>query len=147
MFIKKDTLRGLESFLSIEEIRNFKKPKSDYQLNKIYEAIKISKLGWINIDKFAPEETKIKISLKSNTKLDAIQTYIIDSENNTILNVYNQEIDIPINRSFYIISFGLKNDIFYGFKKSIRFSKDEEYTIAYKKLKASTQLKSFFTLD
>lgn len=147
MFIKKDTLRGLESYLDIEEIRSYKTKEDNYtNLNKIYEVVKVSKLGWINIDKFAPEEVKVSINLKFNINIDSHRSYIIDNENNTILNVYKNEVEIPVNRSFTILSFGIKDDTFYGYKKSVRFNKNDSHKIELKKV-SKENIKSLLKLD
>lgn len=114
--------------------------------NSFYKAIEVSKLGWINIDKFAPEEEKVNIKFQINKNVDAIKTYIIDEINNTILNIWDNNIDIPINRSFLIISFGIKDNTFYAFKKSSRFTKESiRYSIDLKKINKS-QMKSFLEL-
>jgi hypothetical protein len=144
LFIVKDTLTNIKSWENYEDfILNI----SNYQLlnDTFYNTIETSKLGWINIDKFAPELPKATIKFDYIDDFDAIQTYIADEKDNTILNVYNNEIEIPINRSFYIISFAIKDGTFYVYKKSVRFSKNTTQSISLKKINKN-QLKSVFEL-
>ncbi|WP_055436407.1 hypothetical protein [Lacinutrix algicola] len=110
-----------------------------------YKTIEISRLGWINVDKYTNTEELVTVSLNSNKKMYNKEVFIIDKKNNTILNVYNSKIDLPINRSFYIISIGIRNNEIYGFKKSMRFNKDSNYQIEFKKINES-QIKSILTL-
>ncbi|MFD1161775.1 hypothetical protein [Hwangdonia seohaensis] len=145
LYVVNDTLSNLKSWKTYEDmLANIS--QSQLMYNSFYNSIETSKLGWINIDKFAPNEEKIKIKLELSTDLDAIQTYIIDKKNNTVLNVENNEVEIPVNRSFFIISFGLVDDVFYASKKSVRFNESKTHTIEFKKLKNSQQMKSFLKL-
>ena len=143
LYIKNDTLSNLKSW------KNYDTPALDDSNSILYETyyntFETSKLGWINIDKFAPELPKATIKFNYINNFDAIQTYIADQKDNTILNVYNNEIEIPINRSFYIISFAIKEGTFYAYKKSVRFSKNSTQSIQLKKINKN-QLKSVFEL-
>ncbi len=114
-------------------------------IDNIYETTKLSKLGWINIDKFANDEEKVRVKLDFNIETDYDQIYLVDSKNNTILNVYNDKIDLPINRSFYIIVIGIKGKDIYGFKKLVRFEGNKNFKIEYRKIEES-QLKSLLTI-
>ncbi len=115
-------------------------------LDKIYQTVQLSKLGWINIDKFARDEEKATIKLNFNINTNHNETYIVDQKNNTVLNVYEDNIDLPINRSFYVIAIGIKGKDIYGFKKSVRFSKSSDFKIDFKKINES-QIKSILTLE
>jgi len=114
--------------------------------NNFYESVKLSKLGWINVDKFAPEEEKINIKLNFSIKTNYNEVYIIDERNNTVLNVYDDEVDLPINRSFYIIAVGIKGKGVYGYKKSVRFNKNQNFNILHKKINEK-QIKSILTIN
>lgn len=114
--------------------------------SNFYKYIEISKLGWINIDKFAPEEEKVTVKFNFNIKTKHNEIYIIDERNNTVLNVYNDEIDLPINRSFYIIAIGINGKDIYGFKKSFRFKKPKDLKIDYKKINEA-QIKSILNIN
>lgn len=144
LYIANDTLSNLKSWKNYEEFLA-NRPQSELINQSFYDEISTSKLGWINIDKFAANEEKINIKFSFNKSINTTQTYIIDEKYNTILNVYNEEIQIPLNRSFLIISFGINNDTFYGYKKSIRYNKNVTHLINYKKIKKS-QLKSLLKL-
>ncbi len=128
-------------YMDVEEIKRF-----DNIADSIYQSIEISKLGWINIDKFALDEEKVnvKLSISINTNFNEIR--VIDKRNNTILNVYGNQIDLPVNRSFQIIAFGVKGKDIYGFKKSVRFSKNGNLKVDYKKIDES-QIKSILVID
>ncbi len=126
--------------LSIEQTQLLNK-----QISSFYRTIKISKLGWINIDKFSPEEEKVTVKLDFNLKINHRQIYVIDERNNTVLNVYNNEINLPINKSFKIMAFGMKDKQLYGFKKSVRYKKNGVLDVNYKKINES-QIKGFMTL-
>ncbi len=115
-------------------------------VNSFYESVELSKLGWINIDKFAGNEETVKIKLEFNINTNHNEIYIVDQNNNTVLNVYNNEVDLPINRSFYIIAVGIKGKGIYGFKKSLRVNKSGDFKINYKKINES-QIKSILTIE
>lgn len=143
IYIENDTLSNLKSWKNYDHLtRNI---YNSQIYNTYYNTIETSKLGWINIDKFAPELPKATIKFDYVDTFDAIQTYIADEKDNTILNVYNNEIEIPVNRSFYIILFAIKDDTFYVYKKSVRISKNSTQSIQLKKINKS-QLKSVFEL-
>ncbi|MDO5971950.1 energy transducer TonB [Flavivirga aquimarina] len=115
-------------------------------LDKIYQTIQLSKLGWINIDRFASEEQKITVKLNFNVKTNHNELYVVDKKNNTVLNVYGNEIDLPVNRSFYIVAIGIKGKHIYGFKKSVRFSENGTLKVDFKKINES-QIRSILTLN
>lgn len=139
-----------ENLLSIDNQNALEKAKSQGKLHQIrnnfYESITLSKLGWINIDKFAPTEEKVTVNFNFNEKTSYNEVYIIDEKNNTVLNVYQNKIDVPVNRSFYIIAIGVKGDTFYGFKKSFRCNKSKDLKINYKKINEN-EIKSILTLE
>ncbi len=115
-------------------------------LDKVYQTVQLSKLGWINIDRFAADEEKVNVKLNSNINTNHEEIYIVDQRNNTILNIYNNEVDLPVNRSFYILAVGIKGKDIYGFKKSVRFDKKDDLEINFKKIKES-QIKSILTIE
>ena len=131
----------LKYYMDIEEIKRLNNISDN-----LYRSIELSKLGWINIDKFANEEVKVNIKLDFNINTNHNEIYLVDKNNNTVLNVYNDEIDLPINRSFYIIAIGIKGKDIYGFKKSVRFNKEGSLKINFRKINES-QIKSVLTLD
>ncbi|MBD0831393.1 energy transducer TonB [Aestuariibaculum sediminum] len=114
--------------------------------NDFYKALEISNLGWINIDKFAPKEEKVNIQLSFNLRTKYNEIYLIDERNSTVLNVLDEEIEIPKGRSFCLIAIGMKGDAYYVFKKSVRFKTNTDYKINYKEIKAN-QLKSMLKID
>ncbi len=134
--IKKDNLRIKKQNLNYEKYND-----AD---NRIFKNIESTNLGWINVDKFAPDEEKVSINLKNI--INNSRTYIIDKKNKTVLSVYKNKLSIPINRSFQIISFGLKDDVFQVFKKTVRFSENSELNMKYKKIREN-QIKGFLKLD
>ncbi|MFI0428563.1 hypothetical protein [Mariniflexile sp. HMF6888] len=143
LYIENDTLSNLKSWKNYDHLaRNTYNSKL---YDTYYNTIETSKLGWVNIDKFAPELPKATLKFDYPDNFDAIQTYIADEKDNTILNVYTNEVEIPINRSFYIISFAIKDETFYIYKKSVRVSKNSTQSIQLKKINKS-QLKSVFEL-
>ncbi|WP_346881970.1 hypothetical protein [uncultured Algibacter sp.] len=113
--------------------------------NQFYKSVKISKLGWINIDKYSKEDNMSNVKFNFNIKTDYDEVFLIDERNNTILNVYDKEFNIPKNRSFYIIAIGIKGKEMYGYKKSVRFNANQKFRIDYKKI-TETQIKSILTI-
>ena len=139
----------------IDDVTNRAKYSNEYNkawdsfstvINGFYKSVEISKLGWINIDKFAPDEAKVSIKLNYNLKTSYNQIYVVDQRENTILDVFDNEVDLPINRSFYIIAIGINGKDIYGYKKSVRFNKSGVFKIDYKKIN-ETQLKSILDLN
>lgn len=112
-----------------------------------YEAIEISKLGWINIDQYAKYDDLVTITLENNLSFNfntfaeeaynsrstLHETYLIDKENNTLLNIYSGEIEIPNNKSFIILSFSIVDDVFYVCRKAINVSENKTIKLEYKK--------------
>ena len=140
LLIINDTLRGIDSYRNIEDIRerlNGSEVRLQPLRSKIYESVSLTQLGWINIDKFAPEVETVNITFNYNEKMDAVFTYLVDADNNTILNVVNENLDIPKKRRFYILSFGLKNGTYYTYKKAVRFNEDKTHSIEMKDIKGS----------
>lgn len=115
-------------------------------INQFYQTVQLLKLGWINIDKFARDEEKVNVRFSFNIDTNSNEIYIIDKKNNTVLNVYNDNVDLPLDRSFYIIAIGIKGKDIYGFKKSVRFNKQGNLRVDYKRINKS-QIKSILTLD
>ncbi|WP_299120982.1 energy transducer TonB [uncultured Winogradskyella sp.] len=157
----------LKEIIEIYDERNRRGSNSSKSTSRInenyksfYEAINISKLGWINIDKFSNEEDKITINLKNNLDFnlnthteeaypeDSVwhQTYLIDNDNNTILNVYSSILEIPKGRKFTIISCCIVDDTFYLSRQVIKSNKADTFIIDYKKRNKS-QIKSLLRLD
>ncbi len=152
--ITKQEFQGMESVISKANYFNilrqqklyFKKIDHQYRtMENVYKTIQLSTLGWINIDSFAKDEVKINITLDYSITTDFNQVYIVDERNNTILNIYDNEADLPINRSFYILSIGIKGKDIYGFKKSVRFNKSGSFKVDYRKINES-QIKEMLTL-
>lgn len=126
---------------TIKEIQIYNKVS-----NNFYESVKLSKLGWINVDKFVLNEEKVNVKFNFNVKTNHNEIYVIDKKNNTVLNVYSNQVDLPINRSFYIIAIGIKGKDVYGFKKSDRFSKKGNLKVDYKQVNES-QIRGLLTID
>lgn len=145
IYLNNNELSNLKTWGSYEEFMA-NRAQSQLITNDFYETISISKLGWINIDKFAPEEEKINVTLKTNENVNTLKTYIVDLKNNTILSVFEKEINIPKDRSFLIIAYGIKENSFFGYKKSIRFSQSTEHEIKLREIKKK-QLKSMLKLN
>jgi len=112
--------------------------------NKIFKDIESQNLGWINVDKFAPDEEKVEVELKNI--ITNSRSYIIDKKNKTVLSFYEKKINLPINRRFQIISFGVKDNKFHVFKKNVRYSSNGELNMVYRKIQKN-QIKDFLKLD
>lgn len=139
----KDTLRLYDvSFFDYEASSN---NLFDEITNNFYESLELTKFGWVNIDKFANEEEKVSVKFKFSIKTQHNEVYIIDERNNTILNIVDTKVDLPVNRSFYIIAIGINGKDIYGYKKSIHFNKNGEFYIDLKKIN-ETQIKSMLKL-
>ncbi len=145
---KKNILKAYENFRNIDELSKVNNRLYNYysKINMIYESVEINNLGWINVDKFVVDDDKVTVNLNFNKKVDALQTFIIDETNNTILNVYSNLIEVPVKRRFYIISFGLKGDTMYAFKKLVRFSESKIFNIELSEV-SDNELKSILTLE
>ncbi len=148
-------LGGYRSIVSSDSLQKFKKERQKYfeartkfnqASTQFYKEVQLSNLGWINIDKFAPTEEKVNIKFKFNIDANHNEIRIIDQRNNTVLNVYDDEIDLPVNRSFYIIALGIKGNDIYGFKRSVRVDKSGDLKVDYKKINES-QIRSMLTLE
>ena len=162
--IDTDSLKEVVEIHEENKRRGFNNSKSTSRINEnyksFYESINISKLGWINIDKFSNEEDKITINLKNNldfnfnTYTDEAypensvwhQTYLIDNDNNTILNVYSSILEIPKGRKFTIISCCIVDDTFYISRKAINISEDSNDVILEYKKRNKNQIKSLLRL-
>ena len=145
IYFVNDTLSNLKSW---RNYKDFLSDISQYQIitQSFYNSIEIEKLGWINIDQFTPEEEKVVIKLSFKPNIEIVQTFLIDQRNNTLVSFYKDELIIPINRSFHFICFGINDGSYYAYKKSVRFNKNGEYLVDFKKVKKN-QLKSILKLD
>ncbi len=152
--IKKNELKD-SSKISKQDYKKFRKEylgrskEVEKIKNKIsaltYRTTQLSKLGWINIDKFANDEAKVNVKLDFNINTTYKKLYLVDQKNNTVLNVYDNDIDLPVDRAFYIIAIGAKGKEIYGFKRSVRFSKNGTLDVDFKRIQGS-QIKTFLTL-
>lgn len=121
-------------------------------VNHLYTSISISKLGWINIDRFYPKiSDRANLELMPDLEMDYAQWYAVDSANNTLINLYEDEKGIisfsaPVGKRFIIISFGVKGDLTYGYKKSILIEKDRKHQIKYRKA-GKKQMEAYFKFD
>ena len=73
------------------------------------------------------------------------ETYLIDQDNNTVLNVYSSQLDIPKNKAFTMISCVLVDDTFYVCRKAINVSESKTIKLNYKK-RNKDQIKSLLRL-
>jgi len=133
--------------------------KRNEKLKAFYGAIDISKLGWINIDQYSNIEDKITITFENNLDVNFNtfkdeaysdnskwhEIYLIDDENNTILNVYSSSLEIPIGKPFTIISCCIVDDTFYVSRQAINFNEDGTVILNYKKRNKS-QIKALVRL-
>jgi hypothetical protein len=114
-------------------------------INGFYETVKLSKFGWINVDKFINSET-IKLSLKINTRLTSISLFLIDKNNNTVINAYYKEVNnIPKDRFLNILIIGRYGNQFYGLKKPFHSIEDTNLILDVEPINKN-ELKELFTL-
>ncbi|WP_299523579.1 hypothetical protein [Winogradskyella sp.] len=125
-----------------------------------YESIDISRLGWVNIDQYSKIEDKIKVNLTNNLDFnfnsfteevypeDTVwhETYLIDNESNTILNVNSSSIELPREKLFTLVSCCIVNDTFYVCRKAIKFSGDDNDLFLEYKKRNKHQIKSLLRL-
>jgi len=114
--------------------------------NEFYKSIELPKLGWVNIDKYAKIENKETISFAFKDEFDARKLTLIDTEDNTIVNFYKDNIELPKGKTFTILAFGLKSDVAYGYKKTFRVTKNTTINIDLKKVNKS-QIKALMALN
>lgn len=113
-------------------------------LDNLYEAVSMSKLGWVNVDRFYPQiNERVDVTINYNLELDFDLTYVIDDDNNTVIELYPNEVgklvlNAPVSQSFYIVSFGIKNKEIYGLKKRIVVDREKEINFDYKKINQNT---------
>lgn len=119
---------------------------------ELYNTISISKLGWINVDRFyLGIENRVNFEIEPDIEMDYAQLYAADSENNTLLNLYVDakgviSFDAPIGKRFTIIAFGIKGEQTYGYKKSVLIEKDTKHQIKYRKADKK-KMEAYFRLD
>jgi hypothetical protein len=120
-----------------------KEVKKIYETNdKIYESLKLSKLGWINCDAFYNQTTEnFKVIYNSENDLTFTNSFIIFKNFNSIMNLYaekrtmlSNDIKLPINLKVKIISFSYKNDKFYAGEKEVTISKNSSAEINLKEI-------------
>jgi hypothetical protein len=90
-----------------------------------------SRIGWINIDKFAGYDKTTFVKFGSEIDLKFIRTFIYFPEINSVLQVqYDKEFQVPIGFKARIISFALSDDEkMYAFYKDIVIQPDHEVKI------------------
>jgi len=110
--------------------------------DKIYESLKISKLGWINCDAFYNQPTEnFKVIYNSENDLTFTNSFIIFKNFNSIMNLFaekrtilSNDIKLPINLKVKIISFSYKNEKFYAGEKEVAITKNSSVEINLKEI-------------
>lgn len=100
-----------------------------YQRNntlRLYQEIEIAKLGWINVDRFYPENLeRAELTIESASAMgENVAIYIVDRSNMTVLNVYESNISLTLNKTFDLLAFDVSAQGFKAAKTQIRLSKN-----------------------
>lgn len=111
--------------------------------SKIYEAIELSKLGWINCDAFYNKLTEsFAISYNNTNELEFVKSFVIFKDINSVMNLFSlakktglsNQINLPANQKIKIISFSFKNEKFYFGEKEVTLTKDKQIEINLKEV-------------
>ena len=135
MFLTKKRVLEINNFNSEELILDLQQSYETFDL--FYEQIEISKLGWINIDKFYGETDLVKLNIKTPVNYDYQDIYLVDSIDNTLISTAGYEIKIPRNKEFYIIGIANKNGETFGLKRKVKINADKTLNLEFKKMNKS----------
>ncbi|MAZ27832.1 MAG: hypothetical protein CL868_12245 [Cytophagaceae bacterium] len=103
---------------------------------RLYQAIEIAKLGWINVDRFYPENLeRAELTIESAAAMGGnASIYIVDRSNMTVLNLYNTNVSLPLNKTFDLIAFDVSAQGFKAAKTQIRLSKNRTVKVKFKEV-------------
>ncbi|MEM7185683.1 MAG: hypothetical protein AAF466_03405 [Bacteroidota bacterium] len=114
----------------------------DVAFDRFYAEISVSKLGWINIDRFYPEITeRARLELHKTDRDIAQQVFLLDPSQNTLVVLYpesdNLELyseSVPLNTPLTVLVFGHDGTDTYVFKQEVELQVDQEINIDLKKI-------------
>lgn len=117
--------------------------KNENLENKIYNSIKLKKLGWINCDRFLEIENKTDLEYVINNanEITASNIYLIFKDINSLMqNTYysgdgnseSQFTTIPEGSNVELIAVSIKEDKKYSFRTTLKIKKGEKVNIVLK---------------
>jgi len=143
---KADSIIGYTKYFNKESVNENNLKREAYiserkAYNDLYAEIYITKLGWINVDRFYPEnENQFLLTITNSSDITISELFVVDSYRNTLISVSKNKngkysIELPANIKLEIIAFGINKGNIYGFRKPVKLSKNKSLSIKLKKIK------------
>jgi len=137
-----DYLNGDTTTTPEGRARAAKWEKANQQRQKLYDAIGLSKLGWINCDKFLDYENKtdLYVELDPTSKNSDVQMYVVFKDINSVLqSEYNDKKpnkfdNLPVGYKVRLIAYNMKDEIFSAYSQDITISKNQKINITLQKI-------------
>nr|WP_294934860.1 hypothetical protein [uncultured Flavobacterium sp.] len=140
-----DLFAYMEKAPQTKEGKAIQRENSNYERmeNKVYNAIRINKLGWINIDRFSEvkDKTKLEYQFSETNKMLYSNIYLIFKDMNSFIQdqyyfegenyeqVFNE---IPLGANVEVIAIAVKGNKKYSFKTALKMVKNEKINITLK---------------
>lgn len=104
------------------------------QQQKVYDAIALDKMGWINCDWIMDITQKMKLGIQFDSKdsVSEANVFVVFKDMNSLIQEYytagnamNQLNDLPLGYSVKVIAYTIKNDKIYSGMQQLRLNKNE----------------------
>ncbi len=126
-----------------EQVEKTKKLQKTYEANqKVYNAIGLNQLGWINCDRFLEVENKTGLYASLDPK-DSIQTanmYLVFKGINSVIQGWGQEdslpqfANIPIGYKARLIAYALKGEKVFAYSADLTIAKGQRMVLDLKEI-------------
>ncbi len=145
-FNQKEHAEEDDSTISPEvKVRNYKDRKI---AQKVYDETELTKLGWINCDRFLETELKtdLYVSFSPNDSLKYANVYLIFKDINSVIQAdfYSDESpqfdNLPIGYKTKLIAYTVKNEKILAYSKDLTISKGQKMNLDLREM-SSTEFK------
>jgi len=126
-----------------QEKRRKELEKERKQQAELYNAVKISQLGWINVDRFLKmkDTTNIIVEVENGNVTNAIAIYLVFKDINSVINTFYDSKEmaarfssIPVGHNVRLIALAMdKNENYYSYNCDFTVKKNEKRNIKLQK--------------
>jgi hypothetical protein len=121
-----------------------KEKKVEQAYEKVYSAMEIQSLGWVNCDRFynVPDKTSLSVNMESRDKITFASIYLVFEEINSLMQThYGATVNgtsnpgfenIPVGAKVKLVAFSLKDDKLLAYSSNLVIKKNETVSVALK---------------
>jgi hypothetical protein len=125
-----------------EKERNIKQRKNYIVSQKVYDEIGISKLGWINCDRFWEVEntTELYASFNPQDSIENANVYLVFKDINSVIQAYYysdkspQFENMPVGYKARLIAYTVKDEKVFAFSTDLTITKGQKLTLNLKEI-------------